>query len=421
MKFSGLYSSLILTIQKLVLLMTHLTGTSTYVRVGGSYSDSNTQPGLFSPNHEEEHSYASHGVGTECCGKVFYSNYESGSKYYFVSSGIGTFSSIEGINHVNTACRVYLTPTTEAAKCNYNGDNGQCPKGWGNYTSYSKYKPGCWNGTYYPNPTQAGTFISNTGSLAHYHQSGNNTALRVGNNPSGSGEAGVFHSTAATEQTAASHGEGTDYCGRVFFVYTGRHEYYQLSTGIGEYSDVDGVSTVPSDCLAYSHYNYDSAACRVYPNGVCPLGWHNLSAYNSYSPGCSYGTYYPNPTPASNTDLYTGSRTMFIATITAATLIVPDQISIGPAHPVFSLFVYGILTIIYMVLCAANRFDFYKVQMCKNTAFVFIIVPAAVSRFTSNLTRRPPIMIAQYTVYRTVSGIFEGDCLDGRGTSSERN
>ena len=46
--------------------------------------------------------------------------------------------------------------------------------------------------------------------------------------------------------------------------------------------------------------------------------------------------------------------------ITMATLTVLDQISIGPAHPVFSLFVYGILTIIYMVLCAANRFDFYK-------------------------------------------------------------
>lgn len=51
---------------------------------------------------------------------------------------------------------------------------------------------------------------------------------------------------------------------------------------------------------------------------------------------------------------------IIIAMIIMATLTALDQISIGAANRVFSLFAYGTLTIIYMVLCAANRSDFYK-------------------------------------------------------------
>ena len=107
MKFSGLYSSLILTIQKLVLLMTHLTGTSTYVRVGGSYVDNNTQPGLFSADHEEEYSAASHGEGTEYCGRIFYRSSNSPATI-LMSRGIGTHTS--ALATVTYPLSVLVTP-----------------------------------------------------------------------------------------------------------------------------------------------------------------------------------------------------------------------------------------------------------------------------------------------------------------------
>lgn len=46
----------------------------------------------------------------------------------------------------------------------------------------------------------------------------------------------------------------------------------------------------------------------MYGGEVCPLGWGNYDMFYSYQPGCNRGTYYSNPTPASNTDIYTGSQ-----------------------------------------------------------------------------------------------------------------
>ena len=145
--------------------MTHLTGTSTYVRVGGSYSDSNTQPGLFSPNHEEEHSYASHGVGTEYCGRVFFSDHGRNA-HYAKSTGIGTYTGSYGHGYLTSGCLSRTSSTEEYAYCFFDVELGQCPNGWGNYHSYQNYQPGCYRGTYYPNATQAGFFSLNTGSSA---------------------------------------------------------------------------------------------------------------------------------------------------------------------------------------------------------------------------------------------------------------
>ena len=145
------------------------------------------------------------------------------------------------------------------------------------------------------------------GSLAHYHQSGNNTVSRVGNVPSGSGEAGVFHDTTAAEQAAGNHGEGTAYCGLV--VYSNRTEPYdyRLSTGIGEATWVTASRHVASDCLSRNTGRAEYAYCHHQTAiGNCPRGWGNYRSYLSYLPGCYDGTYYPSPT-LSSTDTFTGS------------------------------------------------------------------------------------------------------------------
>ena len=326
MKFSGLYSSLILTIQKLVLLMTHLTGTSTYVRVGGSYVDNNTQPGLFSADHEEEYSAASHGEGTEYCGRIFYRSSNSPATI-LMSRGIGTYIVVNDGN-VSSECIGDANTVGTHAYCHRTSTYSQCPKGWGNIYTYDLYKPGCFWGTYYPNPTQAGTFSLNTGSLAHYHQSGNNTVLRVGNAPSGSGEAGVFHSTTVAEQSPASHGAGTAYCGRVYYCDYAGDDYYRISTGIGTYETVYGHSGIHSACLATSDMNRESAHCSASRSSrSCPYNWGTYFSYSQYLPGCCAGTYYPNPTPASDTDVNTGSRIVFIVSTEMCTLLAMTTIT----------------------------------------------------------------------------------------------
>lgn len=160
-----MYFSLILTIQKLVLSITHLTGTSTYVRAGGSYVNNNTQPGLLSHNHEKEYSDASHGQGTNFCNRVVYSSENTNN--YIISTGVDQVQTKRGYRPVSSDCLSIQENHTESAHCRITIDpNKTCPKGWGNFTSYYYYLPGCHNGTYYPNPTQAGIFSPNTGSSA---------------------------------------------------------------------------------------------------------------------------------------------------------------------------------------------------------------------------------------------------------------
>ena len=151
--------------------------------------------------------------------------------------------------------------------------------------------------------------VSDDRCYSDYHQSGGNTTSRVGNDPSGSSEAGVFHSTTAAERTSGSHGAGTAYCGRIFGTYDGTPPHYVISTGIGRYSTIYESGHVPSDCVAASHGRYIEGYCDYEAtDDCCPLGWGNRKRYFNFEPGCNAGTYYPNPTPASPTNVYTGSR-----------------------------------------------------------------------------------------------------------------
>ena len=146
--------------------------------------------------------------------------------------------------------------------------------------------------------------------FSDYHQSGANTVLRVGDTSSDSSKAGVFHATMTAEITLESHGTGTVYCGRVFYCeHHGSETYYYISTGIGQYGYVNGPKHVESDCLSVSGNNYFQAHCNANNSrGSCPLGWGNCTSYQNFQTGCYKGTYYPNPTPASNTNIYTGSH-----------------------------------------------------------------------------------------------------------------
>ena len=181
--------------------------------------------------------------------------------------------------------------------------------GWGSQSTLADGQPGCLAGTYYPAPVAAGVHSLDTGSL-YYHQSGNNKALRIGGEPSRSREAGVFHSTTAAEITELGHGTGTAYCGLVVESHQPRlgTDYYLLSTGIGQYETVRGRDTPDPECKANYSTDVQYACCTMDDYGrLCPRGWGNFGTYENYEPGCYYGTYYPNPTPASNTNAYTGS------------------------------------------------------------------------------------------------------------------
>lgn len=133
--------------------------------------------------------------------------------------------------------------------------------------------------------------------------------LRVGNEPSGSNEAGVFYNTITAESTSASHGAATEYCGRVFLVYYGVSDtIYTISTGRGTSESRDGNYHLDPECLGFSNNIHRAAHCHDYnQSGYCPKGWGTYNQYASFKPGCYRGSYYPNPTPASDTSIYTGS------------------------------------------------------------------------------------------------------------------
>lgn len=102
-----------------VLSITHLTGASTYVRIGG-VSDGGTQPGLYSLNLEEEYSDSSHGVGTEYCGRVVYVTLYP-ITISCISSGIGQHDTLYTSQNINSDCYVSGTIDPRYAKCSYNG------------------------------------------------------------------------------------------------------------------------------------------------------------------------------------------------------------------------------------------------------------------------------------------------------------
>lgn len=146
--------------------------------------------------------------------------------------------------------------------------------------------------------------------LTHCHQSGNNTTLRIGDKPSDSSKAGVFNSTTVAEKTDANYGTATEYCGRVFYSHHPKYGegYYYISTGLGTSDIIWGAATVPAACISAKYDTFTTSYC--YDGdcpGHCPQGWGSLAELIANKPGCWSGSYYPNPTPTSNTDLHTGS------------------------------------------------------------------------------------------------------------------
>lgn len=105
-----------------------------------------------------------------------------------------------------------------------------------------------------------------------------------------------------------SHGVGTEFCGRCVYCNFDRG-YSLISSGIGRTDEIHGIRRVSSDCVNLDNSTHEGAHCN-YTDAVyrtCPKGWGSAHTYNSYQPGCRDGTYYPNPTPASTTDIHTGS------------------------------------------------------------------------------------------------------------------
>lgn len=159
-------------------------------------------------------------------------------------------------------------------------------------------------------------------AIRDYHQSGDNIALRSGGDPGSLSKAGVFHTTSASEHNTASHGEGTAYCGNPIYCRLKDSSYYsQISSGIGTYITISSRSNVPSNCRAGSDSSSEWAHCySPTARSLCPKGWGNRYNYFNYLPGCNFGTYYPNPTPASDTNAYTGSQTTGCHMLDALTL-----------------------------------------------------------------------------------------------------
>ena len=140
----------------------HLTGTSTYVRAGGSHDNNSFQPGLFTTTLEPESRDSSHGVGTAYCGRAFYAHRYLHLSH--ISTGIGTYGVSEIYVAVSSDCRARVLSSAEYAYCNYEGVDGTCPLGWGSYDTLAAGQPGCWSGTCYPSPIQSGNHTPNTGS-----------------------------------------------------------------------------------------------------------------------------------------------------------------------------------------------------------------------------------------------------------------
>lgn len=117
--------------------MTHLTGITTYVRVGG-VSDSGSQPGLYIATIGKEITNSSHGEGTSFCSQIFYVYHHR--NYYYISSGIGQYDILTGDGSVPTDCFHHGQYGGESAHCHvdYYPDK-YCPKGWGNNRTFNLF------------------------------------------------------------------------------------------------------------------------------------------------------------------------------------------------------------------------------------------------------------------------------------------
>ena len=91
------------------------------------------------------------------------------SRTYYYATGCGTY--LDSLrNPGRSLCSAIVTEYSDnyddpfhesywsrsTAVCSTTASStSQCPKGWGNLTSYNSYSAGCHNGSYYPNATAA--------------------------------------------------------------------------------------------------------------------------------------------------------------------------------------------------------------------------------------------------------------------------
>lgn len=144
-----------------------------------------------------------------------------------------------------------------------------------------------------------------------YHPTPTSTTdCTVGGLYSDSSEAGIFIcvNQDGYVDAAGDHGECADHCNRVVYACVqcdswGR-DYGWQNKECGTMTTVQGGNPVPYICPSHktkviNGRNYHYAACfsNDFPDLYCELGWGNVHGYNSYTPGCWGGNYYPNPTP----------------------------------------------------------------------------------------------------------------------------
>lgn len=145
--------------------------------------------------------------------------------------------------------------------------------------------------------------------------------MTIGGTSDSDTQAGIFAPSNRAESiyTPASHGPCTEYCGRVYEAWRNYIQssgvlasvWYSISTGCGTDEEIK-IDKWLSVCSPYYEslwggvgspgasvsYRMSSCATRTGANS-CPLGWGDYDSYQSYRPGCHYGSRYPNPTESS--------------------------------------------------------------------------------------------------------------------------
>lgn len=132
------------------------------LRVGDEPSDS-SKAGVFNATTAVESSPSSHGIGTDYCGLVV-GNKPTPPIHTTISTGIGTFIWVYDLRAVSPDCLSFSSPEHNEACCDHPSGDKLCPRGWGNRKYHLNYEPGCFAGTYYPNPTPASKTNRHTGS-----------------------------------------------------------------------------------------------------------------------------------------------------------------------------------------------------------------------------------------------------------------
>ena len=141
----------------------HTTGTNPSLRCG-NYFTLSTQSGLLASSFDPETTPGSHGSGTACCKRVVMTVSLGSSSYYLISSSIGYTHAIDGYGSVSSDCLSKSDNIYAYAHCRSDPSTTLCPKGWGNYSRFLSFKPGCAGGTYYPNPIPSSNTDPCTGS-----------------------------------------------------------------------------------------------------------------------------------------------------------------------------------------------------------------------------------------------------------------